>query len=176
MKRKSKQWWSTIPPISNKTTNQLSPSFTEYNKKKPRHITLEIQIVASIQPHKCGGFKLINGIHSCHLGDWISNGITYIFFMHTIKKNEQLCFHLRWPHTITTIYDSICMYNVFRLLIVFILSCYSVWYVFNILYIRFVLSSLFIKCNSEMKYWQTLVIIFIVVLCYIHITQENSPL
>ena len=139
-------------------------------------MTLEIQIVASIHTHKCGRVKQINGIHSSPLNDWIFNGNTYMFACIRWKKTEQLCFHLRWPHTITNIFDNICMYNVFRLLIVYTLNCYSVWYVLNILHIRSMLSSLFIKCNSEMKYWQTLVIIFIVVLRYIHITSESRPL
>jgi hypothetical protein len=65
----------------------------------------------------------------------ISNGNIYIFLYIRLKKPGQLCFHLRCPHTITKICDSICMYNVFRLLIVFILSCYSVWYVLNIFFI-----------------------------------------
>jgi hypothetical protein len=32
IKRKFKQWWSTIPPNVNKTNNHLSPSLTEHKK------------------------------------------------------------------------------------------------------------------------------------------------
>jgi hypothetical protein len=148
----------------NKTNNQLPPSITEYNKRNHdiwrwasrswlqyRHIHVAglSRLIWSIPPLSMTGSP--TAIH------------IYVY------TYEQLCFHLRWPHTIRKIFDSMCMYNVFRLLIVYTLNCYSVWYVLNILHIRSVLSSLFIQCNSEMKYWQPLVIIFIVVLRYIHI-------
>ena len=45
MKRKSTQWWSTIPPISTKQwiISHLSPPLSEHIKS-PRHMTWEIQV------------------------------------------------------------------------------------------------------------------------------------
>jgi len=43
MKRKFKQWWSTIPPISTKWT--IISHLNSLNIKKPRHMTLEIQVM-----------------------------------------------------------------------------------------------------------------------------------
>jgi len=46
MKRKFKQYWSAIPQISTKRTitSHLKTELTEHNKK-PRHITLENQVL-----------------------------------------------------------------------------------------------------------------------------------
>ena len=169
MKRKSKQWWSTIPPISNKTTNQLSPSFTEYNKRN----------------HDIWRWKSRSWLQYSHINvarlNWLMGSIPplsvtgsptaiHIFFYAYDKKKWTALLPLK----ITTYYHNNIWQHLYvqciQIINCFILSCYSVWYVLNILYVRFVLSSLFIKCNSEMKYWQILVIIFIVVLCYIHTT------
>jgi len=44
MKRKFKQWWPTILPIS---TNEQSPlTLTHWTQKRLRHMTLEIQVLA----------------------------------------------------------------------------------------------------------------------------------
>jgi len=43
MKRKFKQWWSSIPPISTKRT---ITSHLNWTQKRPRHMTLEIKVLA----------------------------------------------------------------------------------------------------------------------------------
>jgi hypothetical protein len=48
-----------MPPTS---TNHLSPQLIEHKKKRPRHMMLEIQVLAWNRHKKCGGIKLVNGI------------------------------------------------------------------------------------------------------------------
>ena len=44
MKRKFKQQWSTIPPISTKRT--ITSHLLTEHKKRPQHATFEIQVLA----------------------------------------------------------------------------------------------------------------------------------
>jgi len=44
MKRKFKQWWSSIPPISTKQTITPRPYWT-LNTKRPRYMRLEMQVL-----------------------------------------------------------------------------------------------------------------------------------
>jgi len=51
MKRKFKQWWSSILPRSTKRTITSHHNWTHWTQNRPRHMTLEIQILA-LDKHK----------------------------------------------------------------------------------------------------------------------------
>jgi hypothetical protein len=61
MKRKFRQWCSTIPSISAKSNNHLSPKITEHKTMTiPDDVKNSGPGLGEIQ--KCGGIKSINGI------------------------------------------------------------------------------------------------------------------
>jgi len=45
MEAKFRQWWSSIPPISTKLTIISNLNWTDWMHNRPRHMTLEIQIL-----------------------------------------------------------------------------------------------------------------------------------
>jgi hypothetical protein len=69
IKRKLKQWWSTIPPISTKRKKKLSPYFTEHKNGGTTFDTgNRVPVLGQVQ--QC------SGVHS--LDKWISNGNTFM--------------------------------------------------------------------------------------------------
>jgi hypothetical protein len=63
MKRKFKQWWSIISPISTKWTVTSHLSWTHWTQKSPWHMTLEIQVLVLDRHKYVTGFKQFNGQH-----------------------------------------------------------------------------------------------------------------
>jgi hypothetical protein len=61
MNRKFKQWWSSIPPISTKRTNNLSPQL-KIKKTTTYRCDVGNQSSALRQAQQCGGIKAVNGI------------------------------------------------------------------------------------------------------------------
>ena len=57
MKRKSEQWWSTISPIF--TIRTITSHLNSLNMKKPRHMKLEIQVLAWDRHKECDRVKPI---------------------------------------------------------------------------------------------------------------------
>ena len=58
---KCKQWWLTIPPISNINKTIISQS-SAHTRKNTWHMALEFQVLASVLPLK---IQLVRGLGSC---------------------------------------------------------------------------------------------------------------
>ena len=84
----------------NKTNNHLA---SELSEKKPWHVTLEIQILASVRHKNVVWFNWLMGSQPSILDNWISNGNTYI------NKPAQIRFHPKRTYTITQTNDNINM-------------------------------------------------------------------
>ena len=57
MKRKLKQWWSSMPPIS--TNRTITSQLNSLNIQIPRHVTLEIQVLACDMDNNMAGLNLL---------------------------------------------------------------------------------------------------------------------
>ena len=80
LKRKFKQWWSTIPPISTKTSIHFLPQIIEHRKQTTAYDANVGDSCAGLrQAQHCGRVKPVNGIsNSPILDNWIFNGNTHI--------------------------------------------------------------------------------------------------
>jgi len=75
MKRTFKQWWSTILQILTKRTT-ITSHRNSLNNKKPRHMTLEIHVLAQDRHKYVAGLnRLMESQHS-PFDNWISNDNT----------------------------------------------------------------------------------------------------
>ena len=68
MKRKFKQWWSSISPIS--TKRRITSHLNSLNIKRPPHMTLEIQVWD--KHNNVAGLNLLMGSQPSPLDNWIS--------------------------------------------------------------------------------------------------------
>jgi hypothetical protein len=92
----------------NKTKNHLSSEPNSLNTmKRPRHMTLEIQILAWNKHNNVTGLSRLMEYQPYSLDNWISNGKTYI--NKRFKKPAQIRFNSKRLHTIATVNDNIHM-------------------------------------------------------------------
>jgi hypothetical protein len=104
MKRKYKQWWSTIQPISTKLT--ITSHLNLLNTKKgPQHMMLEIQVLGLGQAQELGVFKPVNGI----LTSWLLDLQHQYMYKQTIKSLHGFALTWKGPQTITNMNDNINM-------------------------------------------------------------------
>jgi hypothetical protein len=97
MKRKFKQWWSSIPPISTKQTLTPHLNWTYWTPKKLWHVMMEIHVLIWDRHKNVAGLNwLMWSPLPPLLDNWISNGNTNIN-KQNIKKPAQICFQSkRW--------------------------------------------------------------------------------
>jgi hypothetical protein len=99
MKRRFKQWWSTIPPISTKRTiNHLSAQLIEQVKETTRN-DIRNPCPGTGTGTCGGGVKPANGIPA--FPSWYLHLQLQNLYTQTIEKSAQVRLHSRRPHTIT---------------------------------------------------------------------------
>ena len=78
MKREFKQWCSPIPPISTIWTITSHHKWTHWTQKRPRHMTLETQVLAWNMHKTVSDLKRLKESQPFYFDNWIFNGNTYI--------------------------------------------------------------------------------------------------